>query len=248
MRVVSLVPSWTETLLECGVNVVGRTRFCVHPSAAVAGIPAVGGTKDLDADRLAALKPDLLVLDREENLPWMAEAAVPRLHVSHVQNADDVPRELDRLAALLGNDRLRALAADWRRELEAPTYPREKIADLPGVLEWLKPPEREPERLLYLIWRGPWMTVSRDTFVGSMLSNVGYGGRLPSFAEKYPKIDLADFDPATTTLLFSSEPYPFEKKKKELRALDFPSALVDGEAYSWFGVRSLRFLRQARGY
>lgn len=116
------------------------------------------------------------------------------------------------------------------------------------MLEWLKPPEREPERLLYLIWRGPWMTVSRDTFVGSMLSNVGYGGRLPSFAEKYPKIDLADFDPATTTLLFSSEPYPFEKKKKELRALDFPSALVDGEAYSWFGVRSLRFLRQARGY
>jgi len=79
-----------------------------------------------------------------------------------------------------------------------------------------------------------------------MLTQVGYGGWLPAFPEKYPKIDLADFDPAKTLLLFSSEPFPFGKKKKELLSLDFPSALVDGESYSWFGVRSLRFLQGQR--
>ena len=79
--------------------------------------------------------------------------------------------------------------------------------------------------------------------MGSMLSQVGFGGRIPVFAEKYPKIDLEDFDPAKTVLLFSSEPYPFGKKTQELLSLDFPYALVDGESYSWFGLRSLRFLQ-----
>jgi hypothetical protein len=79
-----------------------------------------------------------------------------------------------------------------------------------------------------------------------MLAQVGFGGRVPAFSERYPKIDLGDYDPATTVLLFSSEPYPFAKKAAELTGLDFPSALVDGEAYSWFGVRSLRFLRNVR--
>jgi iron complex transport system substrate-binding protein len=247
MRVVSLVPSWTETLVESGVNVVGRTRFCVHPAPRVKEIPALGGTKDLDLAKLVALRPDLLLLDREENLPWMADAPKGwRVHASHVRSADDVPRELEELSAILGNARLAELAREWRRELETPAYPRDHVSQLPGVLEWLKRPEREPEHLLYLIWRGPWMAVSRDTFVGSMLTQVGFGGRLPPFTEKYPKVDLENFDPARTLLLFSSEPYPFGKKKQELVGLDFPAALVDGEAYSWFGVRSLRFLQGAR--
>lgn len=245
MRVVSLVPSWTETLLECGVNVVGRTRFCVHPSPGVRAIPAVGGTKDLDADSLAALKPDLLLLDREENLPWMAGAPC-RVHVSHVTSGDDVARELDELSGVLGNRALGTLAAEWRSELASPAYPREKVRDLPGITEWLRDPSREPENIIYLVWRAPWMAVSRDTFVGSMLTQVGYGGRIPPFPEKYPKLDLGQFDPSRTLLLFSTEPFPFAQKKAELRGLGFPAALVDGEAYSWFGMRSLRFLQSQR--
>lgn len=243
MRVVSLVPSWTETLIQCGVNVVGRTRFCVHPLEKVDAIRSLGGTKDLDLASLRELQPDLLLLDREENLPWMAEGISSMVHVSHVQNTDDVPRELEHLARLLSNEKLRILADEWRAVLDSPTYPQEKVSDLPGVVRWLKEPGTEPETILYLIWRGPWMTISRDTFVGSMLSQVGYGGRIPAFAEKYPKIDLGDFDPNKTLLLFSSEPYPFVEKSKELLGLGFPAALVDGEVYSWFGVRSLRFLQ-----
>lgn len=245
MRVVSLVPSWTETLLACGVNVVGRTRFCVHPDSA-AGLPAVGGTKDLKVAELAALKPDLVIVDKEENLPFMAEAHGWKTHVTHVRSADDVPHELDTLAAILGNAPLAKLAEEWRQELAAPAYPQTKAENLPGVIQWIRPPTGEPETLLYLIWRGPWMAVSRDTFVGSMFTQVGFGGRLPQFPERYPKVDLGSFDPRTTTLLFSSEPYPFGKKIAELGALDFASALVDGEAYSWFGIRSLRFLQKQR--
>lgn len=243
MRVVSLVPSWTETLLECGVNVVGRTRFCVHPSPRVGAIPVLGGTKDLDAEKLGALQPDLLLLDREENLPWMAERAPCRVYCSHVRAVADMPKELEGLASLLANGRLASLAGDWKAVLEAPPALPGSVRDLPGVLRWLKLPEREPERLLYLIWRGPWMSVSRDTFIGSMLARAGFGERLPLFPERYPEVDLADFDPAKTLLLFSSEPYPFGKKAEELLGLDFPSALVDGEKFSWFGLRSLRFLQ-----
>lgn len=238
MRVVSLVPSWTETLIECGVNVVGRTRFCIHPQN---NIQVVGGTKDLKREELEKLRPDLVLLDKEENLPEMA-TDLP-IHLTHVEKTDDVPEELDRLAARLKNQQLRDLAEAWRAQLSHPAYPQKKIADLPGVLEWIKKPVQEPEQILYLIWRGPWMTVSPQTFVGSMLTQVGYGKRLPQFSEKYPKIDLGNFDPEKTPLLFSSEPYPFGKKKQEMQSLDFPSALVDGEAYSWFGVRSLRFLQ-----
>ena len=245
MRVVSLVPSWTETLVESGVNVVGRTRFCVHPAERIRAIPAVGGTKDLDPTALAALKPDLVLLDKEENLPWMAQAPC-RVHVSHITTGDDVARELDELSNALSNPRLGKLAAEWRAELSSPAYPRERVRELPGVKTWLREPTNEPENIIYLVWRAPWMAVSRDTFVGSMLTQVGFGGRIPAFTEKYPRLDLGQFDPSNTLLLFSTEPFPFAQKKTELRGLGFPAALVDGEAYSWFGERSLRFLQESR--
>jgi ABC-type Fe3+-hydroxamate transport system substrate-binding protein len=246
MRVVSLVPSWTETLLECGVEVVGRTRFCIHPEVSAKSLPVVGGTKDLDFAKLEALKPDLLLLDKEENLPWMSEKKAWQVHCTHVRNTDDVPCELDELAKVLSNQRLSKLAKDWRIALETPAYPKKNVADLPGVLQWVREPQCEPEEIIYLIWRGPWMAAARDTFVGSMLTQVGFGGRIPAFSEKYPKLDLGNFSPEKTLLLFASEPYPFAKKAKELLGLDFPSAIVDGEAYSWFGLRSLRFLQESK--
>jgi iron complex transport system substrate-binding protein len=247
MRVVSLVPSWTETLLSCGVNVVGRTRFCVHPAGQVGAIPAVGGTKDLKREELATLKPDIVIVDKEENLPFMAEEGSRwRTHITHVEAADDVPAELDRLRDVLGNETLGSLANEWREELDHPSFPNARVETLPGILNWIRHPEEEPEVLLYLIWRGPWMAISRNTFVGSMLSQLGFGGRIPTFEAKYPKVDLGNYDPRKTLLLFSSEPYPFGHRKQELAGLEFPSALVDGEAYSWFGERSLRFLQNAR--
>ena len=104
-------------------------------------------------------------------------------------------------------------------------------------------------QVLYVIWKDPWMGVSRDTFIGSVLDRFWWGGLLPVFPVKYPELELTKYDPARTLLLFSSEPYPFLKRRAELDGLGFPYAFVDGESLSWFGVRTLAFLERefARG-
>lgn len=224
MRVVSLVPSWTETLLACGVNVVGRTRFCVHGAAGEPpkSIPVVGGTKDLNNEALEKLQPDLLLLDKEENLPEMATGSRTRTHITHVQSIRDMPRELGALADLLKNQPLRNLAEEWAQELSIQRQPPHLHSG-----PW--------EKALYLIWQNPWMTVSHNTFVGSMLQHLAIP--TPDFPQKYPKLETI---PPDLLLLLASEPYPFHKKPPNLPN---PTALVDGEAFSWFGLRSLRFLQ-----
>lgn len=245
MRVVSLVPSWTETLLEAGIEVVGRSRFCIHPKDGVASIPKVGGTKDWDLPRLLALKPDLLILDREENPRFMAEQANLPFWASHINRVSDLAPALEELAVRLGSTRLSALAGEWRA-LPPPrppwTYESEAI---PGLIEWGARPEQPVRRVLYVIWKDPWMRVGRDTFISSVLEHVGFAPYLIEADEKYPVFDPTQFNPSETLLLFSSEPYPFLRRKKEVASLGLPHAFIDGESYSWFGLRSLRFLQSA---
>jgi hypothetical protein len=97
-----------------------------------------------------------------------------------------------------------------------------------------------------MIWRNPWMSVSKQTFIGSMLETCGFGPFLRDFETKYPQIDLAAFKPANTLLLFSSEPYPFLRKRSVLKPVTHPYAFVNGECFSWFGVRALKFLESLR--
>lgn len=246
MRVVCVVPSWTETLIEAGVNVIGRTPFCIHPRDKVESIPVVGGPKDVQWDKVAELKPDLLVLDKEENSRVIAERSPVPCLVTHVTSVLDVERYLRHLYEAVSQPGLLAMADRWRevcerldKESSGPTW-----LELPGVLEWVHPPGAEVDRLLYLIWKNPWMAASRDTFIGSMLGLLGFGSRMIRLSAKYPTVRLEDFNPARTLLLFSSEPYPFERKKTAIRELPFPSAIVDGERFGWFGVRALRFLEE----
>lgn len=317
-RIVSLVPSWTETLLAGGANVVGRTRFCIHPADQVAAIPKVGGTKDVDWEKVTALRPDLLVLDEEENTREIAEASPVPWIATRVRAVSDCGRELRRVAAAIeaadqasavtefgksaeaigATGEAPAVAAELRRIAERwervalrswegppcaeagspgarpdgrwPLHARhtgparrtppalEAWTELPGVLAWIEEPRFAPTEewaLVYLIWARPWMTVSIDTFIGSMLAAVGLGpaherglARLGPLtdrgtaAARYPEIDLGRLDPDRTLLLLSSEPYPFGRKRDALADMHFPAVLVDGESFSWFGVRSLRFL------
>lgn len=233
MKVVSLVPSLTETLLKCGVEVVGRTRFCVHPPG---DIPVVGGTKQADWEKVRALKPDFVLFDREENTLEMAEACpFPKL-VTHITSLAGLARDLRILAKALGNKKLGHLA------LRAEGIQARKVSAVPSLSVLQAPDYAKIKTILYLVWRDPWIAVSRDTFIGDMLSHMGY--ELPVYPERYPKMALEDYDPASTLLLFSSEPYPFGKKAEELRGLGFPSLLVDGEGFGWFGIRALDFLDQ----
>jgi hypothetical protein len=241
MRVVSLVPSWTETLLEAGINVVGRTRFCVHPAQSIRHVPVVGGTKSVDVERIASLAPDLVIVDREENARDMG-LRWPLLD-THVRSLADAANDTDRLATALSSPALADQASRWRRLLSMP--PRTIGADdLPGVLSWWRRPVMAPEQLLYMIWKKPWMAAGPATFVGDVLRWLGVGDLHRPTPTPYPGIDLDQVDAATTLLLFSSEPYPFQRHPQALTALGFPCALVDGEKFSWFGLRTLRFLEE----
>lgn len=233
MKVVSFVPSLTETLLACGVNVVGRTRYCIHPADKVKSIAVVGGTKDVNWEKVKALSPDFVLFDREENLKEMATASPFPVVDTHVTSVETLAEELEKLGTALGNTKLLALATE-ARELKP------FIGKIP-VVKWLRPASNDIKNIVYLIWKNPWMAVSRDTYIGSVLNVMGH--QLESFDKKYPKIDLERYDRESTLLLFSSEPYPFAKHVDEIRDLGFPSAIVDGELYSWFGIRSLGLLQ-----
>lgn len=244
MRVVSLVPSWTETLLAAQVNVVGRTRYCIHPAGQIEAIPILGGTKDLDLEKLAQINPDLLLLDQEENPKWLSEKSPCAWHATHVSSAFDLPRELQALSEKIKSPPLALFGQQWAHVMQKPLPAWTASRPLPGVLEWGRSPESEIEKVVYMIWKKPWMAVSRSTFIGSVLEFCGFGPLMIDFDSKYPTVDLQQFDPKKTLLLFSSEPFPFLKQKAILhQEWSGAYAFVDGECYSWFGVRALEFLK-----
>lgn len=236
--------------MRAGVDVVGRTRFCVHPADRVRAIPVVGGTKDLKADELNALEADLVVLDREENPREFVERIRGPVLDTHVDSIAALERELRRLAGATGSAALTAEADRARRIRDIPA--REKPPGrLPGAIEELTPfsPERE---VLYVIWKNPWMIAGAGTFIDDVLGKLGFRRRrvaiagtgaaanAASSAAKYPPVGEAEF--AGAYALFSSEPFPFAKKTAELRGFD--GAVVDGEGFSWFGSRALDFLER----
>lgn len=241
MRVVSMVPSWTETLLKAGVNVVGRTRFCIHPPQKITNIPIVGGTKEVSWELVMDLKPDLVLLDQEENPLEMAEECPVPYLATHVSSITALQKELERLGDHFKNANLIEWSAACLDVVEAPPaqWNNQKI---PGFQEWVKKPSKNYDEVTYLIWKKPWMSVSKETYIGSVLEKLG--AKVTSFPaeEKYPVIEIEDHK--NSLFLFSSEPFPFHKKIQELQAADLEGAIVNGEAYSWFGIRSIEFLRE----
>lgn len=245
-RVVSLVPSITELLFALGLDaeIVGRTRYCVHPRDKVAAVPAVGGTKDVDLERVRALSPSHVIVNVDENLAATADALrafVPHVVVTHPNAPEDNLPLFRLLGHLFGRgERAEALCASLQDQIDAcagRTWPR--------------------ERVLYLIWKSPWMTVASDTYVAATLALVGWdvihGPGGPSGATRYPIVDDLDAAVARSDrILLSTEPYRFrEAHARELRAR-FPESRVDvmdGEMTSWYGPRAidgLAYLRRLR--
>ena len=239
-RVVSLVPSQTELLAGLGLDaeVVGLTRFCVHPAAWKGRKAVVGGTKTVDPDKVRALAPDLVIANREENVREQVEAVATFAPV-WVTGVADVPGALAmvrQVGALVGRGgRGRALADEIAAGFDAlPAWP--------------------PLRALYLIWRGPWMSVGGDTFIADVMARASLAS-VTADRDRYPALDDGEIAAlAPDVVLLSSEPYPFaEKHLAEVQALA-PGArvvLVDGEPFSWYGTRllqtpdALRALRQS---
>lgn len=237
VRIVSLVPSLTELLCDLGLapQVVGRTGFCTHPIDVVRRIPKVGGTKDVRLDRLLDLSPTHVVLNIDENTRETAAALaefVPHLIVTHpCMPEDNIP-----LYALFGGI--------FGREAEA----LQLSSELTGVLAEAASLRKDvaAERVLYLIWREPWMTVSQQTYIASMLERVGWVC-LPEVEEpRYPSFDWgAEWLRDVERVFLSSEPYRFrEAHVVEVRALSGkPVSLIDGEMVSWYGSRAIAGVR-----
>lgn len=227
MRVISLVPSVTETLLAWGVEVVACTRFCEQPD-----LRHVGGTKDPDLEAIVALHPDLVVLDREENRLPDADALAARgvpLHITHVTALADVAPTLEALAAAVGAGAAAAASAA-------------ALAAIPPYDEWTT--------ACTLIWRRPWMTVSADTFGSTMLERIGVGNVFAQHAERYPTVTLDDIaELAPSLVLLPTEPYSFKPAHvAELRAAlpDCDVRELDGADLFWWGTRTPGAIRRLR--
>lgn len=246
-RVVSFVPSWTETLLCAGIDVVGRTRYCIHPHDRVDKIPIVGGTKKLDLKALQRLSPDFVLMDREENTLEMAQKCDFELIDTHVESISSVPRALEQISKTLQTKALDQFLERWRA-IEKASASSFQLGQLPGVREWIHEPSKIPDHFVYVIWKDPWMCVSAPTFIGSVCEKLGIRLWSPTAESRYPEFRLEELSGRNVCLLLSSEPYDFEKAKHSLKLPSgLGAALVDGEKYSWFGARSADFLESELG-
>lgn len=241
-RIVSLVPSQTELLAALGLEeeVVGITRFCVHPESWFRNKKRVGGTKDVNLERVRELEPDLIIGNKEENERDTIEALAEEYPVwmSDIHTLEDALEMIRSIGQL--TDRMAEadqLAGDIEKEF--------------SLLEKEVPP-RSGIRTLYLIWRQPWMGAACDTFIHEMLHRAGFANVLEK-ESRYPELSeeiLEELNP--DLVLLSSEPYPFQEKHLEEIRLLWPQArveLVDGEPFSWYGSKLLSapaYFRQLR--
>ncbi len=227
-RIVSLVPSITELLcdLDLSEQIVGRTGFCIHPWETVREIPKVGGTKDLRFDRIRELEPTHVVVNIDENRKEDAEALaefVPDVVVTHPLG----PRD--------NLDLYRQMGREFDREAEAEQMCERLEAALARV------EDRPEQRVLYLIWRDPWMTISRETYISQTLGLFSWRTVPARTDERYPEVDLAEFDDVDRVLL-SSEPFHFKQQHADEVSKLLPGAevsLIDGEMTSWYGSRAI---------
>ena len=253
VRIASLVPSLTELAIELGLRgqLVARTGFCIHPAEAVREVRKVGGTKDVNLAKLRRAAPTHVLVNVDENRldtveamrAWPA-AARPEIIVTHPLAPRDNLALVAQMVAAFGH--LPGVAGRAAMLDEA----------LRAELALTDPAVRPVQRVLYLIWRDPWMTLARDTYISGMLARVNWltlpatkGGA--SGAARYPVLGgdeawLVEVD----QVLLSTEPFPFGAKHMDEAQRLCPRArvrLVDGELLSWYGARAvpgLRYLRQ----
>ena len=241
-RIVSLVPSVTELLCDLGLadRLVGRTGFCIHPAETVRAIAKVGGTKDVNIEKIRRLAPTHLVVNIDENEKPTVDALaafVPNVIVTHPL----APRDNLALYRLLGGifgaeDAAERLCGAFELEYAA-------LAALP---------RQPPRRVLYCIWQDPWMTVSRHTYIAGMLALSGMQQWQAPDERRYPVFSWSDaLAQEIDEVLLSSEPYRFTDAHVAAieRQTGKPARLVDGEMMSWYGSRAiagLRYLRELR--
>jgi len=224
MKVVSLVPSITEALFDLGLTekeIVGRTKFCIHPEEKIKNIAVIGGTKNINIDKIKALQPDLILANKEENIKEQVEALMGefKVVVTNVETIED------------NYYLLKNLGKTFNKEEKAQLFNLKiyEILNQAKISSTIK--------VAYLIWKNPYMTIGSDTFIHKILTEIGFENIFKD-KTRYPEIETKDLAEADIIML-SSEPFPFKEKHIEELKEFYPEKkimIVDGEAFSWYGT------------
>ncbi len=233
-RIVSLVPSLTELVVDLGLRtkIVGITKFCVHPEDLRQSTVIIGGTKNVRIDKIKSLAPDIIIANKEENTLQI----VSQLEKIAPVWVTDIANERDNLITIADFGKI------FNRQKEAAdlvsriSLEQEKLSRIKTRFS--------SKKVLYLIWKNPYMAAGSGTYIDAMLRLNGFENYCAN-EMRYPEIDLDDINKnSSPDLIFlSSEPYPFKENDRRELEVPFPSAnvvLVDGEMFSWYGSRALK--------
>lgn len=232
-RIISLVPSQTELLVDLGLesSIVGVTKFCIHPNHLRKEKTVVGGTKQVHLKKLKALRPDIILCNKEENTKAIIEElkAIASIHISDINNMDDCYQLINMYGELFNvEDKASKLILNISKErkqfqTKIEVQPKPKVA--------------------YFIWKKPWMVAASNTFIDYMLNEAGFINAFKE-EERYPEISLDNSKLKDADIIFlSSEPYPFNNKHASELRRSFPEKsiqIIDGELFSWYGSRLLK--------
>ncbi len=227
-RIVSLVPSQTEFLFDLGLEneVVGITKFCIHPEAWFRSKTRIGGTKTVNIEKVKALKPDLIIANKEENTEADIEALekIAPVWISDIYTLNDAFEMIHQIGEICGKSQ----KAD------------EIVQSIQSQFETFKNPFRSSKsipKVIYLIWKNPYLIAGKNTFIDDLLQKCGLENltQINRYPEWNPQVsEIPDY------ILLSSEPFPFKQKDLAELQNQFPKAiilLVDGELFSWYGSR-----------
>ncbi|UBZ05708.1 helical backbone metal receptor [Salegentibacter mishustinae] len=226
-RIISLVPSQTELLVDMGLeeNILGITKFCVHPKHLRKNKNIVGGTKQVKIEKIKALEPDIILCNKEENTKEMVEELreIAPVHVSDIVKIDDAFTLMHQYGEIFQKE---ALVGTMVNSV------REKIAVLQEKLQ-----DKPVKKVAYFIWKKPLMVAGNETFIDELLKLNKFENVFKE--SRYPETSFEEIKAKNpNVILLSSEPYPFKEKHKEyFSELNIEIQLVDGEYFSWYGSR-----------
>ncbi|WP_165732336.1 ABC transporter substrate-binding protein [Polaribacter sp. 20A6] len=233
-RIICLVPSLTELLVDLGLetSIIGVTKFCIHPNHLKETKTIVGGTKSIHIDKIRALQPDIILCNKEENTKEVVENCekIAPTHVSDIFTIDD-NLELIKQYGML-----------FSVENKASEIILKINSELAIFNEFIK--NKEPKKVVYFIWKTPWMAVGSNTFINYLL-DLSKFDNIYQYKERYPEIDLDEMKLQSELdfIFLSSEPYPFKKEhlaEVENYTKNAKAVLVDGEMFSWYGSRLIK--------
>lgn len=229
--IVSLVPSQTELLVDLGLGdkLVGITKFCIHPKETIKSITKIGGTKNFNLERIRSLNPDLIIANKEENEETKLKELMSEypVWISDIKDLDDALNMIEQVGAITGKGEI---ANKLSKTIN------ERFHQFAST-------SKTKKRVLYLIWKNPYMSVNKDTFINDMINKCGWENACPDTKKRYPELSIEEIIKLKPdNILLSSEPFPFKEKHiSELKEIipNVTISIVDGEAFSWYGSRLL---------